>query len=127
MSKTKRDGIGIKTDLGQWHLVAFFSRKMVLAEIQYKTYNNKFLAIVKVFKTWCHYLESCKHEILVLTDHNNLRCFIDLKSLSFRQVHWAQELSCYHFQINYCQNKANTTADTLSRFLYRSQNEKDEL
>ena len=34
------------------------------------------------FKTWRHYLEGCKHKVLVLTDHNNLRRFMDMKSLS---------------------------------------------
>lgn len=33
---------------------------------------EQLLAIVKVFKTWKHYLEDYKHEILVLTDHKNL-------------------------------------------------------
>ena len=41
----------ILDDLDQWHLVAFFSQKMIFAEIQYKTDNNKLLAIIKVFKT----------------------------------------------------------------------------
>lgn len=34
------------------HLMAYFSRKIILAEIQYKTNNNELLAIVEVFKTW---------------------------------------------------------------------------
>ena len=75
-----------KTDLGQWHPVAFFSRKMISAETQYKTHNGELLAIIEAFKTWRHYLESCKHKVIVLTDYNNLRRFIDTKSLSFRQV-----------------------------------------
>ena len=61
-----------KSDFGQWHLVAYFSRKMILAETQYKTHNAELLAIVEAFKIWRHYLEGCKHEVLVLTDHNNL-------------------------------------------------------
>ena len=92
-SGTSPDRVVTKTDLGQWHLVAFFLRKMIPAETQYETYNSELLAIVKAFKTWRHYLVSCKHEVLVLTDHNNLRRFMDIKSLSFRQVRWAQELS----------------------------------
>ena len=44
-------------DLGQWHLVAFFLQKMILAETRYETYNGKFLAIVEVFKIWRYYLE----------------------------------------------------------------------
>ena len=88
-SGTSPDGVVTKTDLGQWHPVAFFLRKMIPAETQYETHNSEFLAIVEAFKTWRHYLEGCKHEVLVLTDHNNLHYFIDTKSLSPRQVCWA--------------------------------------
>ena len=79
--------------MGQWRLVAFFFRKMIPAETWYETHNGELLAIVEAFKTWRHYLERCKHEVLVLTDYNNIRHFMDTKSLSSRQVRWAQELS----------------------------------
>ena len=55
---------------------------MILAETQYKTHNNEFSAIVEAFKTRQHYLKICKHEVLVVTDHNNFCQFIDIKSLS---------------------------------------------
>ena len=96
-SRTNSDGIVIKADLGQWHLIVFFLRKMISAETWYETHNSKLLAIVKAFKIWRHYLKSCKHKVLVLTDYNNLCRFMDIKSLSSRQVYWAQELSQYHF------------------------------
>ncbi len=114
-------------DSGQWHLVAFFSRKMLSAETQYETYNGELLAIVEAFQTWKHYLEGCKHEVLVLTDHNNLQHFMDIKSLSSRQVRWAQKLSKYHFRIDYRQHKANGAADALSRYLQRSVEEEETL
>ena len=44
-------------NLGQRHLIAFFSRKMILTKTRYETYDNKLLAIVEAFKTWKHYLE----------------------------------------------------------------------
>ncbi len=69
-------------------------------------------------------MEGCKKEFFVLTDHNNFYQFMDTKSLSFRQVRWAQELSRYYFQIDYRQEKANAVADALSHFLQRSQAEK---
>ena len=50
-SETRSDGVVTKADLGPWHLVAIFSRKMILAETRYNTYNGEFLAIVEVFKT----------------------------------------------------------------------------
>ena len=101
-------------DFGQWHSVAFFSCKMIPAETRHETHDGKLLAIVKVFKTCQHYLEDCKHELLVLTDHNNLRHFMETKILSSRQVYWAQELFHYQFWINYQQDKANGAADALS-------------
>ncbi len=89
---------------------------MIPAETRYNTHDGELLAIVEVFKTGRHYLEGYKHEVLVLIDHNNPQCFIDTKSLSFRQVRWAQELSRYYFQIDYRQGKANRFADALSRY-----------
>ena len=73
-------------DLGQWHPVAFFSCKIILAETRYKTHDGEFLAIVKDFKTWKHYLEGFQHEVLIFIDHNNFRWFMDTKSFSSRQV-----------------------------------------
>ena len=110
-----------------WHPVAYFSRKMIPAETRYETHDGELLAIVEAFKTWRHYLEGCKHEVLVLTDHNNLRRFMDTKSLSSKQVRWAQKLSRYHFRIDYCQGKANGAADALSRYPQRSAEEEDTL
>ena len=99
-SKTNPDGVVTKADLSQWHLIAFFSGKIIPTETWYKTYNGELLAIVEAFKTWHHYLEGCKHEVLVLINHNKLCCFMDMKNLSFKQVRWAQELSRYHFWID---------------------------
>ena len=75
-----------KSDFGQWHLVAYFFRKMIPAETRYKTHNTELLAIIEAFKTWRHYLEGCKHKVFVLTNHNNLCRFMNTKSLSSRQV-----------------------------------------
>ena len=87
---------------------------MIPAETRYETYDGELLAIVEAFKTWRHYLKRSQHEVLVLTDHNNLRWFMETKSLSSRQVCLAQKLYCYHFQIDYCQGKANEIANALS-------------
>ena len=59
------------------HPMAFFSQKMILAKTQYETHNEELLAIVEAFKTWRHYLEGCKHKVVVFIDHNNLRQFMD--------------------------------------------------
>ena len=76
----------ISDNLGQWHPVAYYFQKMIPAKTRYKTHNGEFLAIVEAFKTWQHYLKSCKHKVLMLTNHNNLCRFMEIKSLSSCQV-----------------------------------------
>ena len=85
-SEARPNRVVTKTDLGQWYLVAFFLKKIILAETRYETPDSEFLAIIEVFKIRYHYLESCKHEVFILIDHNNFCRFIDTKSLSSRQV-----------------------------------------
>ena len=72
-----------KSDFDLWHPIDFFSKKIITIKIEYKTYNAKLLAIVEAFKTWRYYLESCKHQSIILTNDNNLCQFIDVKNLSF--------------------------------------------
>ena len=114
----------ISDDLGQWYPVIFFSQKMIPAETRYETHNREQLAIVEAFKTWKHYLQGSQHEVLVLTNHKNLCRFMDTKSVSSRQVRWAQKLFHYHFQIDYYQGKANGAANAL--FQYSQQSAKEE-
>lgn len=51
---------------------------------------------------------------------------MDIKSLNFCQVYWAQKLSQYYFQINYCQEKTNTVTDALLRF-FQTSSDKEEI
>ena len=44
--------------------------------------------------------------------------------MSSCQACWAQKLSCYHFQIDYCQGKAKRAADALCRFPQQDDKEK---
>lgn len=55
--------------LSQYHLVAYFSKKMILAETWYEIYDGELLAIVKLFK---HYLKDYKYEVFIFIDHHNL-------------------------------------------------------
>ncbi len=127
MTHKNLNPISSYSKIDQWHPVVFFSQKMILAETRYKTYNQELLAIIEAFKTWRHYLEGCKYKVLILTNHNNLRWFMDTKSLSSRQVRWVQELSWYHFWIDYYQGRANAAVDVLSHFPQRSQAEEETL
>ena len=83
-SKTNPGGVITKADLGQWYSVVFFFRKMIPNKTWYKNHDGKLLAIIEAFKTWRHYLKSCIYEVFVFIDYNNLCCFMDTKSLSFK-------------------------------------------
>jgi hypothetical protein len=70
----------------QWRLVAFFSRKMIFAEMNYETHDQKLLIIVECFKHWRHYLKKNYHTMKVFIDHNNLKNFMNVKTLNERQI-----------------------------------------
>ena len=72
-----------------WHSVAYLFKKMISAKSNYEIHDKEFLIIVDVFKHWRHYFEKVRHEMLVLTNHNNLRKFMKITKLSFRQIRWA--------------------------------------
>ena len=110
------------TDMN-WHLVAYYLRKMLPAEQNYETYDAESLAIVERFKTSCHYLKGAAHTILILTDYNNLKKFIETISLSGCQIQWAKELSHYDYKIDY-RPGTNNPADTLSQPLIDKNAEK---
>jgi len=98
----------------EWHPVAFWSRKFIDAEKNYETYDQEMLAIVGAFKHWRHYLEGATHAVRVLTDHNNLKGFMNLKQLNGRQARWATFLAAFDFEIEHRPGKTNP-ADAPSR------------
>lgn len=58
--------------------------------------------------------------VFFLGNHDNICRFIDIKSLSLRQVCLAEKLSRYYFWIDYYNEKSNKAADILCQFHYRS-------
>jgi hypothetical protein len=64
--------------------VAFYSRKLIQAELNYDIHDKELLAIVTAFRVWRPYLEGAKHTIIVKTDHKNLTYFTTTKELTRR-------------------------------------------
>ena len=95
--------------------VAFHSRKMVPAELNYDIHDKEMLAIVTAFKVWRVYLEGAQQTIIIKTDHKNLTFFTTTKELTRRQARWAEVLSQYDFKIVHCRGTENAQADALSR------------
>lgn len=67
---------------GNLHPVAFHSRTMNPAKLNYEIYDKELLAIHKAFKHWRSYLEGANHVILVVSDHKNLEYFTTTKVLT---------------------------------------------
>ena len=97
------------------HPIAFHSRKMDKAEINYEIHDKEMLAIVSGFKEWRRYLEGARYQITVFTDHKNLEYFTTTKVLKRGQTRWAQELAGYDFKIVYRPGSQNGKPDALSR------------
>ena len=97
------------------HPVAFYSRKLNNAEINYTVHDKELLGIVESLKHWRHYLVGSTHPIAIYSDHKNLLFFQEKRILSQRHARWAQTLSEYDFNLCYLPGKHNLTADALSR------------
>lgn len=96
----------------QWRPIDFFSRKLIQAEYNYDTHDQELLAIVKSLKHWRRYLQGIHFEIL--TDHMNLKWFMETKTLNHRQVRSYLVLSQYDFDLSHRPGTTNP-ADGPSR------------
>ena len=68
--------------LNRWHPVAFYSKLMIDAELNYDIHDKELLAIVKSLEHWRHYLEGHPQIFEISTDHNNLTYFHTKQKLS---------------------------------------------
>lgn len=100
---------------GHLHPVAFHSRKLQAAEVNYDIYEKELLAIVDCFRVWRHYLQGTKHTVTVYTDHKNLEHFMSSKVLNRRHARWSLKLNEYDMVVTYRPGSKNPKADALSR------------
>ena len=100
---------------GEWHPVAYYSKTMIDAELNYPIHDKELLAIVSSFQHWCAHLEGTLETIQVVSDHKALEYFMTMKALTARQAHWAETLSQYNFQIKYKPGSTNR-ADALTQW-----------
>jgi len=100
---------------GLLHPVAFYSRKLISAEINYQVYNKELLAIIMAFEQWRLYLVGAQHRVQVLTDHKNLLYFTTTQTLNRCQARWSIFLADFDFEIQYQPGTQQGKADALSR------------
>jgi len=114
------DGVvaGVLSQLGDdrfWHPVAFFSKTMAPAELNYEIHDKEMLAIVRSLSQWRAELQGAPHRLEIYTDHKALEYFMSSKNLTARQARWSEILSQFFFQIMYRPGRKNELADALSR------------
>ncbi|XP_048227283.1 uncharacterized protein LOC125369308, partial [Ricinus communis] len=116
-------GIGIGGVLMQeGKPIAFFSEKLSGASLNYPTYDKEFYALVRVLKTWQHYLGY--KEFIIHTDHESLKYLKGQGKLNKRHAKWVEFIESFPYIIKYKQGKENVVVDALSKryfdgFLFR--------
>eukprot|EP00833_Pecoramyces_ruminatium_P002480 jgi/Orpsp1_1/1176512/evm.model.c7180000057878.1 len=97
------------------HPVAYFSRSLHDAELNYSITDKELLAIRSAFINWRHLLLGAKHKVTVYTDHRNLLYTLGGKIGNQRQHRWHLFFQEYDFQLIYRQGRKNGKPDSLSR------------
>lgn len=95
--------------------VAFESRKLSGAELNYPTHDKELLAIVHALTKWRTYLHGSPVPIKILTDHASLKYLATQPTLSHRQARWLEKLAEFNYEIEYTPGPLNVLPDALSR------------
>ncbi|MBW0577576.1 hypothetical protein O181_117291 [Austropuccinia psidii MF-1] len=98
------------------HSIAFDSRKLLPAELNYEIHDKELLGIVWALKRWRAFLLSLSSSFEVLTNHSSLQYFMSPKIITRRQARWAELVSEFHFSITYCPDRLATLPDALSHW-----------
>ena len=93
---------------GRYNPVAFGSRALHGAEINYHSTKLEFLVM-----KWS--IEHFQTYFKVRTDNNPLMYFLTLPNMDAMKQRWINELAKYEFSLKYQKGKNNTMADALSR------------
>ena len=97
----------------QWCPVAFFSKKLKLAETKYSIFDRELLAVYLTIKRFRHFVEGCQFS--VITDHKPLTfaLFTKLSKLTPRQIRHMDYIAQFTTDIRYTKGSNNPVADAL--------------
>lgn len=101
-----------KNEKEQW-IIAYASRQLNKAEINYSTTEKELLAVVWSIENFRHYLIG--RQFTVQCDHKPLQWLAKTKDTHGRLKRWSLKLLEYDFVIKYIPGKMNEAADFLSR------------
>ncbi|KAI5717968.1 hypothetical protein M8J77_014305 [Diaphorina citri] len=98
---------------GKEHVIAYASRSLSKAELNYTVTEKECLAVVFGCKKFRPYIEGYK--VTVITDHSSLRWLHSLTNPTPRLARWALELQSHDLEIIHRKGALNHVPDALSR------------
>ncbi|GBG92391.1 hypothetical protein CBR_g55298 [Chara braunii] len=99
--------------------IAFYSRQLLPAEINYTADEREVLAVVYAARHWRHYLHGAPFTLR--TDNSVVQAFLTKPKLTPRQTRWWRDLSEFSFTTEHIKGETNRVADALSRRPYHDQ------
>jgi transposase InsO family protein len=123
LSQTELDP---KTNKTREYVVAYYSRVLQPHEYNYDITSREALAVLSSVKNWATYLRFI--HFLIRSDHYNLKYIFKVqksKQESHRLIRWANYLSGFDFNIQFCSGDSPEIrmTDFLSRYPYEELNE----
>lgn len=106
--------IGAALSQEDGRVLAYFSRSLTGAELNYSVYEKECLAIVAAITYFRPYLATQK-KFIVHTDHRSLATVLKWKNPPRRIARWLSTLTEYSFETVYRPGPQNGNADALSR------------
>jgi hypothetical protein len=93
--------------------VGYFIEKLSGPSLNYSTYDNELLALVRTLQTWQHYL--WPKEFVIHSDHESLKHIQSQAKLNRRHAKWVEFIESFPYVIKHKKGKENIIADTLFR------------
>ena len=118
--QTDGSDIGLGAELyqldeeGERRTIAFYSRVLHAAELNYTTTEKELLAIVAALEKWRMFVLGTK--LIIVTDHIALTFLQRCKLRNNRLSRWVLAMQEYQFTVEHCKGKDNIVSDTLSRY-----------
>ena len=94
--------------------VAYRSRKLTPAEMNYDVREKEFMALVDACSHWRHYLHS-EQPFTLLSDHDSLKYHKTMPHIAGRLARWISKMAEFDYKIEHIPGVKNVVADALSR------------